>query len=52
MINLEVLSRCKPGVKLVNVARGGIIEEEAIAPAIEKGYCGGAALDVFTEVGL
>lgn len=38
---------CKKGVKVVNVARGGIIEEAAIKRAIESGQCGGAGLDVF-----
>lgn len=49
LINADVLSRCKKGVKLVNVARGGIIDEDAIVPAIEAGHCGGAGLDVFVE---
>ncbi|XP_072179535.1 D-3-phosphoglycerate dehydrogenase-like [Diadema setosum] len=40
---------CKPGVKVVNVARGGIIDEEALVRALDAGQCGGAALDVFVE---
>lgn len=42
-----MFSLCKRGVKVVNVARGGIIEEAAIKRAIESGQCGGAGLDVF-----
>lgn len=34
---------------MVNVARGGIIEEVALLEALESGQCGGAALDVFPE---
>lgn len=47
LINDQVFSVCKKGVKVVNVARGGIIEEAAIKRAIESGQCGGAGLDVF-----
>lgn len=47
LINDKVFSLCKRGVKVVNVARGGIIEEAAIKRAIESGQCGGAGLDVF-----
>lgn len=40
---------CKKGVRVVNVARGGIIDEDALVQALESGQCGGAALDVFVE---
>lgn len=41
---------CRKGVKIVNCARGGIIEEAALLAALESGQCGGAGLDVFLEV--
>lgn len=49
MINDAVFTKCKRGVRFVNVARGGIIDEEALLRALESGQCGGAALDVFTQ---
>ena len=49
LINSEVFSLCKRGVKLINVARGGIIDEKALVQALDAGQCGGAALDVFEE---
>jgi len=49
LINDETFKKCKPGVKVVNVARGGIIEEESILRNLKTGLCGGAALDVFVE---
>ena len=45
----ELLARTKPGVRIVNAARGGIVDEEALAEAIRSGHVGGAALDVFNE---
>jgi D-3-phosphoglycerate dehydrogenase / 2-oxoglutarate reductase len=48
LLNDETLRICKHGVGLVNCARGGIIEEEALLRALESGQVGSAALDVFT----
>ncbi len=50
MINDSVLSKCKKGVKIINCARGGIIDEDALLVALNDGRCGGAGLDVFAEV--
>ncbi|MGA2529167.1 MAG: phosphoglycerate dehydrogenase [Acidimicrobiales bacterium] len=47
LIGKELLARSKPGIRIVNAARGGIIDEEALADAISSGHVGGAALDVF-----
>lgn len=49
LLGRETLARCKPGVRLVNCARGGIIDEAALLEALESGHVGGAALDVFSE---
>jgi D-3-phosphoglycerate dehydrogenase len=43
----ELLAHAKPGLRVVNVARGGIVDEAALAAAIEAGTIAGAALDVF-----
>jgi D-3-phosphoglycerate dehydrogenase len=47
LIGDHELSLMKPGARLVNTARGGIVDESALAKAIEDGRLGGAALDVF-----
>jgi D-3-phosphoglycerate dehydrogenase len=49
MINPGTLARMKRGVRIVNCARGELIDELALAAAIESGQVGGAALDVFCE---
>ncbi|KAF7385213.1 hypothetical protein HZH66_012299 [Vespula vulgaris] len=49
LINATTLGKCKKGVNVINVARGGIVDEEALLNALKTGQCGGAALDVFTE---
>lgn len=48
MINAEKLALMKPAVRLINCARGGIIDEAALADAAKAGRIGGAAVDVFT----
>jgi D-3-phosphoglycerate dehydrogenase len=49
MINADAFQLMKPGVHIVNCARGGIIEEDALYDAIISGKVAGAALDVFEE---
>ena len=41
------IARLKPGALVVNAARGGVLDEDALARALERGHVGGAALDVF-----
>lgn len=48
MISTEQFARMKDGVRLLNVARGGIIDEAALAAAVESGKVVGAAIDVYT----
>ena len=47
LINAEAFGKMKDGVRIVNCARGGIIDEDALYEAIEGGKVAGAALDVF-----
>lgn len=49
LVGAEALKRCKPSVRIVNVARGGIVDEEALLDALSSGRCHGAALDVFVS---
>ncbi len=48
MINKVSLAKCKPGVRIVNCARGGLVVEEDLAEALKSGQVAGAAFDVFT----
>jgi D-3-phosphoglycerate dehydrogenase len=43
------LARCKKGLRIVNTSRGELIDEAALAEAIQSGHIGGAALDVFEK---
>jgi D-3-phosphoglycerate dehydrogenase len=47
LIGKELLAKAKPGLRLVNAARGGIIDEAALADAVREGRVAGAAIDVF-----
>ncbi len=49
LINVQSLSRMKPSAYLINTARGGIVNEEDLLAALEKGTIAGAALDVFSK---
>ena len=50
LLNDESFAKCKKGVRVINCARGGIIDEDALLRALESGQCGGAGLDVYVEV--
>ena len=47
LVDARALASAKPGVRLLNVARGGIVDEAALNDALESGKVAGAALDVF-----
>lgn len=47
IINAEAIAKMREGVRIVNVARGGIVNEADLAEAVRSGAVGGAAVDVF-----
>jgi D-3-phosphoglycerate dehydrogenase len=49
LIGPAQLAQMRPGALLVNVSRGGLIDEDALAVALQEGQIGGAALDVFAH---
>jgi D-3-phosphoglycerate dehydrogenase len=49
LVDADVLAKAKPGLRIVNTARGGIIDEAALADAVRSGRIAGAALDVFAK---
>lgn len=49
MLGAEAFKKMKPGVRIINCARGGVIDEAALAEAIKEGVVAGAAIDVFEK---
>ncbi len=49
LFNDERFARCRKGIRIINTARGELIDEAALARAIESGHVGGAGLDVFQK---
>ncbi len=49
LIGAAQLAKLKPGARVINCARGGIVNEEALAEALKSGHVAGAALDVFVN---
>src|SRR4051795_10067370 len=49
ILSREALAKTRPGVRIVNCARGGLIDEAALKEALDSGHVAGAALDVFSE---
>lgn len=49
LLNKESISLCKNGFKVINCARGGLVNEKDLYEALDNKKCGGAVLDVFTQ---
>ena len=47
ILSAENIAKLKPGVRIINCARGGLVDEEALAEALKSGHVAGAAFDVF-----
>ncbi|MGR6429385.1 phosphoglycerate dehydrogenase [Rhizobium sp. PAMB 3182] len=47
ILGKDALAKTKPGVRIINCARGGLVDEAALAEAIKSGHVAGAAFDVF-----
>jgi D-3-phosphoglycerate dehydrogenase / 2-oxoglutarate reductase len=49
ILSAENIAKCKKGVRIINCARGGLIDEDALKAALDSGHVAGAALDVFVK---
>lgn len=49
MIDADAIAKMKKGVRIINCARGGLVDENALADALKSGHVAGAAFDVFAE---
>ncbi len=49
LLNADRIAKMRKGVRIINCARGGIVDESALADALKSGHVAGAALDVFVE---
>ena len=49
LVGKDLLAKAKPGLRVVNTARGEIVDEEALAEAVRSGRVAGAGIDVFAE---
>ncbi len=49
LVDADLLAKAKPGIRIVNCARGGIVDEQALHDAVVSGQVAGAALDVFVQ---
>jgi D-3-phosphoglycerate dehydrogenase len=47
ILDSNAFLKCKPGVRIINCARGGLMDDEALVVALDSGHVAGAALDVF-----
>jgi len=48
ILGRETLAKTKPGVRIINCARGGLVDEEALAELLKSGHVAGAAFDVYS----
>lgn len=49
ILNAETIAKCKKGVRIINCARGGLVDEAALLAALESGQVAGAAMDVYEK---
>jgi D-3-phosphoglycerate dehydrogenase len=49
ILDARALAKCRKGVRIINCARGGLVDERALAEAIKSGHVAGAAFDVYVE---